>query len=91
MLFAIESPRWLAKHKSRASAIAALRRVRPGSDSTIAAEMDSILESIREEAQLQKTAFGFFDLFRSSSLRSILLIGVGLQAVQQLSGINTVM
>lgn len=91
MLFQIESPRWLAKYKGRDAAAAALHRIRPAGHAAIEVEVDGIMKSIRDEDELQESAFGFFDLFRSPTLRSIMAIGVGLQAVQQLSGINTVM
>lgn len=91
MLTAVESPRWLAKYKGRAAATAALRSIRPVDETALEVEVSGIMKSIVEEDKLQESAFGFFDLFRSSTLRSIMAIGVGLQAIQQLSGINTVM
>lgn len=91
MLFQPESPRWLAMHRGREAAVVALERIRPSGDSEIEAEINSILESIEEERLLQKEAFTTADLFRSRSLRSMMLLGSGLQAMQQLAGVNTVM
>jgi hypothetical protein len=51
----------------------------------------STTASIEAEKIEQKTAFTTSDLFKSKQLRSMLFLGCGLQAMQQLAGVNTVM
>lgn len=91
MLFQIESPRWLAKHKGVKNAFQALLRVRTGGVDDVKLELDEIQRSLKEEERLNVEAFAFLDLFRTRKMRSILLLGAGLQAIQQLAGVNTVM
>ena len=54
-------------------------------------ELQEILENIAEEDKQAQEAFGFADLLSTPALRQILLLACMLQAIQQLSGINTVM
>lgn len=90
MALAPESPRWLARYKGKEEARVVLQRLR-ASRAEANQELQEILESIAEEDKQNQEAFGFSDLLGTPALRQILLLACMLQAIQQLSGINTVM
>ncbi|HKV04622.1 MAG TPA: sugar porter family MFS transporter [Candidatus Acidoferrales bacterium] len=81
LFFVPESPRWFMRQLSRESARAVLIRIRSG------AEVDAELAEI--EASLNQQEGSWREL-RSRSLRPALVIGIGLAAFQQFTGINTV-
>ena len=83
MLFLPESPRWLARKGQREAARTALARIRGCTDIE-----DEMLEIERSIAQAQEHG-GLSDLLQPS-LRSALVVGIGLAVLQQVTGINTV-
>jgi len=84
MLFLPESPRWLVLKKRIEEARAVLRRL-ASSDSDANRELDDIQSSLRVE---QKG----FALFRdNANFRRAVFLGVGLQVIQQFTGINVIM
>ena len=84
MLFLPESPRWLVLKKRIEEARAVLRRL-ASSDADANSELDDIQSSLRVD---QKG----FALFRdNANFRRAVFLGVGLQVIQQFTGINVIM
>ena len=84
MLFLPESPRWLVLKKRIDEARTVLRRL-ASSDAEAGQELDDIQSSLRVE---QKG----FALFRDNrNFRRAVFLGVGLQVIQQFTGINVIM
>ncbi|MFC4357673.1 sugar porter family MFS transporter [Halobium salinum] len=81
MLFMPESPRWLVERGREDDARAVLSRTRTD------AQVESELEEIRETAETQDGGVG--DLLKPW-IRPALVVGIGLAAFQQVTGINTV-
>jgi MFS transporter, SP family, galactose:H+ symporter len=83
MLVLPETPRWLAGHGRLEEAKAVLRRLRGTGD--IEAEFSELRTDLRREGRLP----GWQELL-SPTVRTPLIIGVGLAIFQQVTGINTV-
>ncbi len=84
MLFLPESPRWLVLKKRIDEARTVLRRL-ASSDAEAGQELEDIQSSLRVE---QKG----FALFRDNrNFRRAVFLGVGLQVIQQFTGINVIM
>jgi MFS transporter, SP family, galactose:H+ symporter len=83
MAFLPESPRWLLRRGNRDSAKATLIRVRGTSD--VDREMGEIEQSL---AQADETSS--LSALMAPSVRSALVVGIGLAIFQQVTGINTV-
>ncbi|MFN9954086.1 MAG: MFS transporter, partial [bacterium] len=84
MLFLPESPRWLVLKKRIDEARAVLRRL-ASSD----AEAGRELEDIQSSLQMEQKGFR---LFRDNRhFRRAVFLGVGLQVIQQFTGINVIM
>ncbi|WP_408960392.1 sugar porter family MFS transporter [Natrinema sp. 74] len=81
IIFMPESPRWLVEQDREQQARSVLSRIRNGAN--IDAEMDDIMQmSNREEGS-------FRDLLQPW-LRPVLIVGLGLAVLQQISGINAI-
>ena len=84
MLFLPESPRWLVLKKRIGEARAVLRRL-ASSD----AEAGRELEDIQSSLQMEQKGFR---LFRDNRhFRRAVFLGIGLQVIQQFTGINVIM
>ncbi|GAB4180374.1 MAG: sugar porter family MFS transporter [Terrimicrobiaceae bacterium] len=84
VLFLPESPRWLFLNGLKERAVAVFRRMHLD-DAEIAAEVEEIEESL-------KVKQGGWEMLRSNSnFRRAIGLGVGLQVIQQLTGINVLM
>lgn len=85
-----ESPRWLVSAGRRREALSVLQRIRGTGD--VHAEMEEMVESATDKdsggLKASVTALG---LLEDPRIRRALVLGCGLQMLQQLSGINTVM
>ena len=76
-----ESPRWLLLHQHKAEGLQVLTRIRDTQD--IQAEVDDIIEHAKSGSGR------FMDLISPTVLR-VILCGVALAVIQQITGINTV-
>ncbi|WP_105031223.1 sugar porter family MFS transporter [Arthrobacter ruber] len=86
MYFVPESPRWLAGQGAFGVALRVLQRLRPA---TVARqEYEEIRAMAAEDREREKV--GFRDL-REPWLRRILLVGLGLAVIQQITGVNSIM
>jgi sugar porter (SP) family MFS transporter len=83
--FVPESPRWLAMRGREAEAIAVLSRV-AGPDSA-ASVLRDVEESIAAEARLGRASWG---VLLHPSLRLVMVIGIVVGILQQITGINAV-
>lgn len=88
-----ESPRWLVAAGRRMEALAALQTIRGTTD--VHTEVDGMVgsasdHSLNSGVGLRATAT-VRDLLQDPRIRRALVLGCGLQILQQLSGINTVM
>lgn len=88
MLFMPESPRWLYMKKDKREAIPVLSKIYD--PYRLEEEIDQLATTLEDE-RLRKKAVRYTDVFRSKELRLAFFAGAGLQAFQQLTGINTVM
>jgi sugar porter (SP) family MFS transporter len=84
MLLLPESPRWLASHAGLDAARDALRRLR-GPHADIEAELQTLRQDARREGKAAP-----WSALRAARLRPALIVGIGLAAFQQITGINTV-
>ncbi|XP_057849581.1 inositol transporter 1 isoform X2 [Cryptomeria japonica] len=89
MYFLPESPRWLYMKNKQVEAVAVLEKIYD--PDSLRSEIEHLSAAVSEELQRSQSKIGFFDLFKTKEVRLALLAGVGLQAFQQLCGINTVM
>lgn len=84
VLFLPESPRWLFLKGRKEGAVAVFQRMQLA-ESEIEAEVREIEESIKIKQN------GFQMLLQNANFRRVIGLGVGLQIVQQLTGINVIM
>ena len=80
-----ESPRWLVQERERNEAAVSLRHLRRSN--LIEAELEEIE---RQEASVTTQDLSFYTMCSSIRFRWPLVTSVALNAIQQLSGINTV-
>lgn len=88
MLFMPESPRWLYMKKDKQEAIIVLSKIYD--PCRLEEEIDQLATTLEDERHRKKSV-RYTDVFRLKHLRLAFLAGAGLQAFQQLTGINTVM
>ncbi|MCL1667269.1 sugar porter family MFS transporter [Elizabethkingia ursingii] len=78
-----ESPRWLASQKKQAEALAILSRI--NGDTAAQQELDSINQSLKEEAPFSLASL------KGSKLKKALITGILLAVFSQFTGINAIM
>ncbi|MEX1044585.1 MAG: sugar porter family MFS transporter [Chthoniobacterales bacterium] len=84
MLFLPESPRWLVLKNRLSQARQVLQRLAPSHD-----EAERELNEIQSSLQVEQKGFS---LFRDNkNFRRAVFLGVGLQVIQQFTGINVIM
>lgn len=86
MLVVPESPRWLASKGKIGDALRVLQQIR--GEKQAQEELSEIKGNIAKEAELKKA--GFKDL-AVPWVRRIVLLGIGLAVVQQITGVNSIM
>ncbi|KAH9302069.1 hypothetical protein KI387_013652 [Taxus chinensis] len=89
MYFLPESPRWLYMKNKQVEAVSVLEKI--CDPDCLRSEIEQLSAAVDEELRRSQLKIGIFDLFKTKEIRLALLAGVGLQAFQQLCGINTVM
>lgn len=86
-----DTPRWLMRHRTEAEGLSVLAKLRgrDEKDQLVQAEKDEIMEAITIEA---KEEGSWSDLFRSNgiSANKRFYLALGIQFMQQMSGINIV-
>ena len=87
MLKMPESPRWLTAHGRFSDAMYVLQKVR-NTESRAIAEIEEIKDTLAAEKQIKQATLRDFGI---PWIRRLLLIGLGLAIVQQLTGINMIM
>ncbi|KAL5703029.1 Integrin alpha chain-like protein (Alpha-int1) [Ranunculus cassubicifolius] len=87
MLFLPESPRWLYMKNEKSKVIAVLAKIYE--TDRLEEEIDQL--SVASEEESRKSNVRYWDVFRTKEIRLAFLAGAGLQAFQQLTGINTIM
>ena len=85
-MFLPESPRWLINRNRQDEALVVLRKIRD-SDHVV----DEIKMIVEDLTRTEKVSGGSWRDLQVKSVRRALVLGCMLQALQQLSGINTVM
>lgn len=78
-----KSPRWLVLAGRKKSARAVLEKLR------YADEVESELADIEETLKVEHNGFKLF--FTNKQFRKVIFLGIGLQAIQQFTGMNVVM
>ncbi|MFC9769856.1 MULTISPECIES: sugar porter family MFS transporter [unclassified Pseudarthrobacter] len=82
-----ESPRWLAAGGRGDEAFDVLRRVRPANE--LQREFDDVIRMAREDYDSSKG--GWRELLAHSWTKRILIVGLGMAVIQQISGVNAIM
>lgn len=86
MLIVPESPRWLASKGRIGDALRVLTQIREGNQAK--AELEEIKGLVTEESGMEKATFKDLAV---PWVRRIVLLGIGIAIVQQITGVNSIM
>ena len=90
LVFMPKSPRWLVSKGMVEQSRKVLKRIRNSDD--VEDEVQEILQTIQRERLIENHGCSIVSrIWQTPSVRRAVIVGCGLQAIQQLSGINTVM
>ena len=89
LLFMPKSPRWLVSKGKVEEARKVLKRIR--NSDNVDDEVQEILQTMQRERLAENDENIVVRIWQTPSVRKAIIVGCGLQAIQQLSGINTVM
>jgi major inositol transporter-like SP family MFS transporter len=81
-----ESPRWLIAHARTAEAEAVLGRLRPPGDAAVEARSIADLAAAEAASDIRG-----WSALRIPWVRAVLLVGIGIGIVQQVTGVNSIM
>ncbi|WP_406690274.1 sugar porter family MFS transporter [Saccharopolyspora sp. ID03-671] len=84
MLFLPETPRWFLSKGREGAARAVLQRSRPASE--VESELTEISQVLEQERNQDRSLARLAD----PSVRPMLIVGIGLAIIQQITGINTI-
>ncbi|WP_394236911.1 sugar porter family MFS transporter [Niallia oryzisoli] len=86
MLTVPESPRWLASKGKLGDALRVLQEIREASRAE--AELKEIEDNIKQETGIKQATFSDLNV---PWVRRIVMIGIGIAVVQQITGVNSIM
>lgn len=86
MLIVPESPRWLTSKGKKSEALRVLKQIRDEKRAKV--EFNEIETAVEKDLELEKASFKDFS---TPWLRRILLIGIGVAIVNQITGVNSIM
>jgi MFS transporter, SP family, major inositol transporter len=87
MLKMPESPRWLVSKRKNEDALVVLKKIRK--EDQAKSELREIQMAFAEETETKNVRFN--DMIAVPWLRRILFLGIGIGAVQQITGVNSIM
>lgn len=91
MLLLPESPRWLFRKGKCEDSVAVLEKIYPPEH--LEDEIKELMSTVNKDLEMENSKKNgqYFEVLRQKEVRAALVVGIGLLAFQQFTGINTVM